>query len=150
MKNIEASICENSPPCAASIFICWLMSRSSSPAVPLLIIDSMTSSVSFCNDEPRSKRQAIHSDSASRPTTVVSCGSVSTGCSGNTGCVTSLPGCHWPKYFSMMPTTWSGSKSPAMQMATLLGTYHLRKYSLILVIDGFFKCSCVPMVVCMP
>ena len=37
-----------------------------------------------------------------------------------------------------------------MQMATLLGTYHFLKYSLMFLMDGFFRCSCVPMVVCVP
>ena len=35
--------------------------------------------------------------------------------------------CQGPKYRSMIAMTWSGSKSPAMQIATLFGTYHFLK-----------------------
>ena len=124
---MEWSIMASTPPQAWSIFICWLMSRSMSPAVPLLSMCSMTCSVSVCRDEARSKRKPSQSVSASRPMTVVSMGAVMAGSASNVGCSTSSPGCHEPKYLSMVAITWSGSRSPDMQMATLLGTYHFWK-----------------------
>ena len=66
-------------------------------------------------------RQPMIMLSISWPITVVSFSAVSGDIAGKEGGVTSLPFSHWPKYFAMMAIVFSGSRSPAMQIATLLG-----------------------------
>ena len=96
---------------------------------------------------------ASTASSCSGPNTSHSTGAVRRFTSlGSASCMAGMSGlgCQSPKYCSMMSTTSSGSKSPLMHIATLFGTYHLLKCSLIVVIDGFLRCSCEPSTVCCP
>ena len=92
------------------------------PAMPLLSTAATMSAVSLSMMEEPGYLQPNMTNSASVPSTSFSTGAV-IGASGsqlNTG--RSGLGCQSPKYFSTILTNSSGSKSPATQMAQLLGT----------------------------
>ena len=83
---------------------------------------SITSSVSACSEAEPSIFQPRNTFSASCPITVVSTGAVRSFTGAKCGYFTCSLFFHEPKYLSMIAITASGSKSPAIQIATLFGT----------------------------
>ena len=94
------------------------------PAWPLLMMELMTLSMSASSEAAPGKRHARATRSDSRPHTSRTIGSVISASGSKLIICSSGLGCMSPKYFSIMSIASSKSKSPDIQMAILLGTYH--------------------------